>query len=174
MTDPRKFDPEAKALVDVPLTLQERLTQYAKLFAFGILGIVIVGSIAGAVSTSTVPVAIGYTAVLVGAVMLLAGGATGGGYANLGFGLVERAVDMARGPGADRSSAGSHRGATTGGPKAGRVSSKYDVAADEERRKRDPMERLRRGLRPEKNPAAFWTVIGGFLYIALGSVLVIV
>jgi hypothetical protein len=173
MTDPRKLDPEAMALVEAPLTLQERMAIYGKIFAFGIVGIMVVGSIAGVLTPSTIPVAIGYTAVFTGAVMLLAGGASGGGYANLGFGLVERAVDMARGPNEDRSRAGLDRGPATGGPPAGRASKKYDVASDEDRRRRDPMERLRRGLRPEKNPAAFWTVIGGFVYIALGSLLVI-
>jgi hypothetical protein len=162
MTDPRKFDPEAMALVDAPLALQERLAIYAKIFALGIVAIVIVGGIAGALTPSTIPVAIGYTAVFVGAVMLLAGGASGGGYANLGFGLVERAVDMARG-----------RGESEPADPTGRRSAKYDVDSVEERRKRDPIERLRKGLRPEKNPVAFWTVIGGFLYIALGSILVI-
>ncbi len=34
--------------------------------------------------------------------------------------------------------------------------------------RRDPMERLRKGLRPEANPRAFWQVIAGALYIAIG------
>jgi undecaprenyl pyrophosphate phosphatase UppP len=32
----------------------------------------------------------------------------------------------------------------------------------------DPMDRLRKGLRPEANARAFWQVIGGVLYIAIG------
>lgn len=36
----------------------------------------------------------------------------------------------------------------------------------------DPHERLRRGLRPEANPRAFWQVVGGFAYIVLGILIV--
>ena len=35
-------------------------------------------------------------------------------------------------------------------------------------KKRDPMARLRRGLRPQANPTAFWQVIAGFVYIGIG------
>lgn len=164
MTDPRKLDAEAAALLEAPLTRQERLVQYTKLFIVGAVAIAVVGSLIGLVASSTVPVAIGYTAVFVGVVMLLAGGATGGGYANLGFGLVDRLVDHAR-----RNDV--QVGRPTGDPHLlSRSSRKYDVDAPE-RGRRDPMERLRKGLRPEKNPTAFWTVIGGFIYIGLGALL---
>lgn len=36
-----------------------------------------------------------------------------------------------------------------------------------------PRERLRAGLRPEANPRAFWQVIGGFAYFALGAWIVL-
>ena len=35
-------------------------------------------------------------------------------------------------------------------------------------RRPDPMERLKRGRRPEKNPRAFWQVIAGMAYLAAG------
>ena len=35
-------------------------------------------------------------------------------------------------------------------------------------KRRDPMARLRKGLRPPPNPTAFWQAIGGFVMIALG------
>ena len=37
----------------------------------------------------------------------------------------------------------------------------------------DPRERLRRGLRPEANPRAFWQVMGGFAYFAIGTWIVL-
>ncbi len=160
MTDPRKLDAEAAALLDAPLTLQERLVQYAKLFLAGAAMIAVAGSVVGLVASPTVPVAIGYTAVFVGVLMLLAGGASGGGYANLGMGIVDRLADNAK---RDR---GEHQ---PDDATPMRRSKKY--AVNEERGRRDPMERLRKGLRPEKNPTAFWTVIGGFIYIGLGALL---
>lgn len=161
MTDPRKLDAEAAALIDAPLSLRERLSIYLKLFGVGLVAILVVGSIVGLVVTSPVPVAIGYTAVVVGAVMLLAGGASGGGYANLGFGVVDRLVGAARRDG----------GVEEDDPPE-RSSRKYGLSSSKPRR--DPMERLRKGLRPERNPSAFWTVVGGFLYIALGAVMVLI
>ena len=160
MTDPRKLDAEAAALIDAPLPLGERLVQYAKLFLAGALVIAAIGAIVGAVGSPSIPVAIGYTAVFVGVVMLLAGGASGGGYANLGMGIVDRLADNAK---RDRSEYQPDDATPV------RRSKRY--AVEEERGRRDPMERLRKGLRPEKNPTAFWTVIGGFVYIALGAFL---
>ncbi len=80
------------------------------------------------------------------------GGARGGGYSNLGLGAIEAVV-------------------------GGRNRSDDDYGGDDDLRRgrvmkrRDPMERLRRGLRPEKNPTAFWQIIAGFGYIAAGMVL---
>ena len=39
-------------------------------------------------------------------------------------------------------------------------------------KRQDPMERLQKGLRPEANPRAFWQVVGGVLYIAVGIAIV--
>ena len=159
MTDPRKFDAEGAALVAAPLSLQERLVAYAKVFALGLGAIIAAGTVAGILTPSTVRVAIGYTAVIVDAVMVLAGGANGGGYANLGFGLIDRMADAAK------------RDRAEPEQPTGRLSRKYNV--EDARPRRDPMERLRKGLRPEKNPTAFWTVVGGFAYVVIGSMLVV-
>ena len=161
VTDPRKLDADAAALADAERPLAERLAEYAKLFMVGLGAMVVVGAIIGLIGPSAVPVSIGYTAVVAGAVMLLAGGASGGGYANLGFGLVGRLADGVR-----------RDGGTEDAPPANRSSKKYGVSSRLASRP-DPMERLRKGLRPGKNPTAFWTVIAGFLYIAIGSVLVV-
>jgi len=160
MTDPRKLDAEAAALLEAPLSFQERLVQYTKLFFVGTAAIAVVGALIGVVASPPVPVAIGYTAVFVGVLMLLAGGASGGGYANLGMGVVDRLVDNAK---RDR---GEHQ---PDDATPVRRSKRYEV--EEGPARRDPMERLRKGLRPEKNPTAFWTVIGGFIYIGIGALL---
>ncbi len=98
-------------------------------------------------SAAGVGTAVGYTIILLGVVFLLAGGASGGGYTNMSMGAV---------------------GSLFGG--RGRIDE--DVSDPEARRgalpRMDPQERLRRGLRPEANPRAFWQVIGGFAYLAAG------
>jgi hypothetical protein len=162
MTDPRKLDAEAAALLEAPLSRRERLVQYAKLFLAGAVAIAAVGALVGLVASPSVPVAIGYTAVFVGVVMLLAGGASGGGYANLGMGVVDRMVDNAKRDRGERQ---------PDDVTPVRRSTRYGVGVGDQPERRDPMERLRKGLRPEKNPAAFWTVIGGFAYVGLGALL---
>ena len=88
---------------------------------------------------------VAYVALATGVALLLAGGASGGGYTSLGMGA-----------------AGAIFGARQ------RHDDDFDDA--EVRRGRlkrvDAQERLRRGLRPEKNPRAFWQVITGFLNLA--------
>ena len=85
--------------------------------------------------------ALGYAFIALGTLLLLIGGARGGGYSNLGVGAVEALM-------------------------GGRNRAHDDYESDEELRrgkvmkKRDPMARLRRGLRPQANPTAFWQVIG--------------
>jgi hypothetical protein len=95
-------------------------------------------------------VAIGYATIGVGTLLLLVGGARGGGYTNLGLGAIEAVA-------------------------GGRNRTDDDYEEDEELRRgavmkrRDPMERLRKGLRPSANPSAFWTSVAGGLYVLLGA-----
>ena len=92
---------------------------------------------------------IGYTWISVGTLLLLVSGARGGGYSNLSIGAVEALV-------------------------GGRNRTDDDVDDDDDLRRgkvmkrRDPMYRLRKGLRPPPNPTAFWQAIAGFVFIALG------
>lgn len=88
----------------------------------------------------------GYGLVFLGVGMLAVGGTQGGGYANLGVGSVATLFGSRRHD-EDYSDAGVRRGT------AARV---------------DPRERLRKGLRPEANPSAFWLVIGGLVAIGAG------
>ena len=46
MTDPRKLDAEAAALLEAPLTLRERLGVYARNFVLGLIAILAIGAIA--------------------------------------------------------------------------------------------------------------------------------
>jgi hypothetical protein len=110
-----------------------------------------IGATVGGFTSAGVGEAAGYTIVTLGVVFLLAGGASGGGYTNMGLGAVGRMF-------------------------GGRTSDDEIVDDAEARRggrvRVDPHERLRRGLRPEANPRAFWQVIGGFAYIAIGIAVV--
>ena len=122
---------------DVVLPLRDRLPDYLTVFSiwFGIAAGV--GLVIGLLRGSSLWTAIGYTVMLLGVVMMLAGGASGGGYTHLGAGAIGAAF-----------------------------SGRHSDETDEERE--DPMDRLRKGLRPEANPRAFWQVIAGILYIAIG------
>ena len=133
------------------LSLRDRLPDYLTVFGVGLAGCVGVGLLIWLISDAALASAVGYTCILYGVVFLLAGGATGGGYTNLGIGAAGALF------GARRADEAEDDVASTGGF-------------------RDPVsaqERLRRGLRPEANPRAFWQVIGGATYIALGLVIVI-
>ncbi len=131
--------------------LSVRFPQYLQIFGIGF----VVASLLGVVWTllfgGSAGSGAGYALIIYGTGLLLAGGATGGGYTNIGLGAV-----------------GSLFGTR------GRHDDDYsdpDVRRGDVPRK-DPMERLRKGLRPGKNPTAFWQVAGGLGYIALGVMLV--
>lgn len=118
-------------------------------FGIGIAAVTLVSAVVWLASSVRFTDASGYGFIALGTLMLLIGGARGGGYTNLGIGAVEAVF-------------------------GGRNRTHDDYEDDEELRrgkvmkKRDPMERLRRGLRPQANPTAFWQVIGGFVYLAMG------
>lgn len=129
--------------------LRERFPNYLKLFGIG-LGVIGLVAVVVTLVTDTPPgQSFGYSAVFTGLLLLLVGGARGGGYTNLGVGAVEAVV-------------------------GGRNRMDDDPVSDEELRRgnvmkrRDPMARLRRGLRPPPNPTAFWQSVAGFAYIAIG------
>lgn len=133
------------------LPLRERLPEYLATFGVGLLAAAVLGAVIGGVSSADLTSAVGYTILGLGVVYLLAGGASGGGYTNMALGA-------------------------TGSLFGGRGRLDEDVDDPDVRRgaipKTDPMERLRRGLRPQANPRAFWQVIGGFTYIAIGVMVV--
>jgi hypothetical protein len=135
-----------------PEPLPQRLPKYGVIFAVGLVVGAAVGVVVWLATSTRLADAMGYTYLALGTLLLLTGGARGGGSTNLGVGAVEALM-------------------------GGRNRSQDDYVTDAELRrghvmkKRDPMERLRRGLRPQANPTAFWQVIAGFLYIGVGVVL---
>jgi len=135
---------------DEPLPLRDRLPDYAAVFGIGLGASVLIGVLISLIWKTNVAAAVGYTIAMYGVVLLLAGGATGGGYTNLGVGAVGALFGTRR-----TDEAGDDLSPTAG--------SRPTV---------DPKERLRRGLRPESNPRAFWQVMAGFTYIVLGIALV--
>ena len=148
MKSPSEVPPE-----EVSLPLRERAPEC--LTVFGIMWgvIVVVGLAIGLFTSASLIEGIAYVALVVALGLLLAGGASGGGYTSLGMGAAT---------------------AIFGGRQ------RHDEDYDDEEVRRgfikrvNTGDRLRRGLRPEKNPRAFWQVIAGFVTLAAAMVLLTV
>lgn len=142
----------ANQLVD---PLKDRFPDYLKVFGMGGAACIVVGTIASFITGSAVLSAIGSVSVGLGVLFLLAGGTRGGGYTNMGAGAVA-ALFGARSQ--DDEDVAEDEVRLGGGTKG----------MNQKRKGRDPMDRLRKGLRPGPNPSAFWQVIGGFSYLGIG------
>lgn len=147
---PRVDSPDDTA-ASAELSLRDRLPDYLGVFAIGLAVCAVIGLVIWLISDVALASSVGYTTILYGVVFLLAGGATGGGYTNLGIGAAGALF------GTRRADEAQDDVETTGGFR--------DSVS--------PQERLRRGLRPEANPRAFWQVLGGAAYIGLGLIIVI-
>ena len=132
------------------------MPDYLAMFALGISVAVVVGLIVVWVSTYSFVGGFGYSLIGLGMVLLLAGGVSGGGYANLGVGALGTMF-------------GSELRAEPG---AAQDDDPEELRRQVFGRRGDPRERLRKGLRPEANPRAFWQVIAGFAYFGLGTLIV--
>ena len=128
------------------------MPDYLATFGIGLAVTFAIGIVIWLISDVMLSSTIGYTTILYGVVFLLAGGATGGGYVNLGVGAV---------------------GSMFGGRRLDDSESGFD-SRDGNGTRMDSSERLGRGLRPEANSRAFWQVIGGVAYIAIGLAIVII
>lgn len=133
------------------------MPDYLALFGLGIAGCLITGLIVVVVSPNSFAAGFGYAMIGLGVILVLAGGVAGGGYANLGVGAIGTMFgsDIRAQPGS----------ATEDDPE--------EVRKEVFGRRGNPRERLRKGLRPEANPRAFWQVIGGSAYFALGTAIVL-
>ena len=127
------------------LPLRDRIPEYLTVFAVGFAISAAVGVALGLMTGGGAWQGAGYTMMVLGVVLLLAGGATGGGYTHLGAGAVGAMFGARRVDEEEQE----HQDRRTGAA-------------------RDPMDRLRKGLRPEKNPRAFWQVVAGAASIAAG------
>lgn len=143
-----RLDRKTGELVE-PLSLRERFPDYLKAFALGLVVSGAFGVLLWLVTSLRFEHGIGFSWIFTGLVLLLVGGARGGGYTNLSLGAAEALV---------------------GG--RNRMDDDYEEDADlrhgKAMKRRDPMARLRKGLRPPPNPTAFWQVIAGFAFMALG------
>jgi len=135
------------------LPLRERVPEYLTIFGVTWAVIVVVGLVIGLFSSASLIEGVAYVALVVALGLLLAGGASGGGYTSLGMGAA---------------------GAIFGGRQ------RHDEDYDDEEVRRGAIkrvntgDRLRRGLRPERNPRAFWQVIAGFVILAAAMILLTV
>lgn len=123
------------------------MPDYLAVFGVGWAAIGVLGTLVGLFSSASVVQGIGYLALGSGLILTLAGGATGGGYANLGLGAAGALFGSRQRHDDDYDDPDVRRGLLK------KVSSS---------------ERLRRGLRPEKNPRAFWQVIAGLINMTAG------
>jgi len=130
------------------LPLADRMPDYLVTFGIGLIASVAVGVVVWLISDIRLASTVGYTMILYGVVLLLAGGSAGGGYTDLGMGAMGALFGTRR---ADE-------------PQA-EANSSFKVT---------PQERLQKGLRPEANSRAFWQVVGGGLYVGIGLAIVIV
>ena len=132
--------------------LRERLPIYARLFGIGLAAAVGIGLAVGAFTAAGVWPAIAYTLVAVAVLLLMAGGASGGGYTNLGAGAFSNMFGGRR-----------------------EIEGVDDLDLVKNRKTSLNLEdRLARGLRPGPNPQAFWQVVAGFLYLAIAVVIFLV
>lgn len=129
--------------------LRDRFPTYVKVFFLGLVVTGLVGLALFGVTSLSLARSLGYTWIFSGTFLLLVGGARGGGYSNLSIGAVEAVVG-----GRNRSD--------------DNVEDDADLRHGKVMQRRDPMARLRKGLRPPPNPSAFWQAVAGFLYIAAG------
>ncbi len=129
------------------LPLRDRIPDYLAVFAIGWGAIILAGSAIGLFTTASVMDGIAYVAMASGVLLLLAGGASGGGYTSMGLGAAGALFGARQRHDEDYDDPDVRRG---------------------ELKRVNAGERLRRGLRPEKNPRAFWQVVAGFINLAAG------
>lgn len=128
------------------LPLRDRLPDYLITFGIGWAVIVALGSAIGAFTAASLVEGVAYVAMGTGILLLLAGGATGGGYTHLGLGAAGALLGSRNRPDDDFDDPDVRRGVL---------------------KRSNAEERLRKGLRPEANPRAFWQVIAGFVNLAI-------
>lgn len=131
---------------DGELAFAERVPIYAKLFGIGLLATAGLGLAIGLLTSVDVMAAFAYSLVALAVILMMSGGTTGGGYTNLGVGAFTNMF---------------------GGRREIEGVDDMELVRNP-RRSMDLEDRLRRGLRPGPNPQAFWQVVAGLSYLAIG------
>jgi len=140
--DPRGYNDDLEPL-------RERMPIYLKIFGIGVAAASGFGLTASLLTDLSVAEGMGYSLITMGTILLLISGARGGGFSNIGVGAFEAVV-------------------------GGRNRADDDYVEDSDLRRgratkrRDPIDRLRRGLRPPANPGAFWQAIAGVIFLTAG------
>lgn len=132
---------------DATLPLRDRLPDYLAVFGIGWAAIIVFGSAIGLFTTASIVEGVSYVAMASAVLLLLTGGASGGGYTSLGLGAAGALFGARHRHDDDFDDSDVRRG---------------------ELKRVNAQERLRRGLRPEKNPRAFWQVVAGFVNLCAG------
>jgi hypothetical protein len=122
------------------------MPDYLATFGIGWAVILTLGIGVGVFSSASLIEGIAYVAMAAGVILLLAGGATGGGYTSMGLGAAGALFGSRNRPDDDFDDSDVRRGVL---------------------RRVNTEERLRKGLRPEANPRAFWQVVAGFVNLAV-------
>jgi hypothetical protein len=138
---------------DQVLPLRDRLPDYLATFGVGWVAILGLGVAIGLFSAASLIEGIAYVAMGTGVILLLAGGASGGGYTNMGLGAAGALFGSRQRPDDDFDDPDVRRGLL---------------------RRVNAEERLRKGLRPESNPRAFWQVIAGFVNLTVAFSLLMI
>jgi hypothetical protein len=137
---------------DVVLPLRDRLPEYLVTFGIGWAVILTVGVGVWLFTAASLVEGVAYVALAAGVLLLLAGGASGGGYTSLGLGAAGALFGSRQLADDDYDDPDVRRGSI---------------------RRANAMDRLRKGLRPEKNPRAFWQVVAGFINLGTAFSLLI-
>jgi len=144
------------------------MPEYLKLFGLGVVGSAGFAAVVAVLSSAGFRTALGNTLFALGVGLLLVGGLGGGGYAHLRHGAIGSVLKKTR----------RHYGRGDGAPPAAGPSITSPASPQPPPPAPPPPApppTKRAGLegRYEPNPKAFWQVVAGFAYSALGAIVVL-
>ena len=146
--------------------LRDRMPEYLRLFAFGVMGSAGFAAVVALLSSAGFSTALGNTLIVLGVGMLFVGGLGGGGYAHLSSGAIDSVLKKTS----------RHYGRRDDAPAAegpGTRSAPPPQPPPPPPPPPPPTTATGRKGRYEPNPKAFWRVVAGFAYMALGAVVIL-
>jgi len=156
--------PHEKANPPAGRRLAERMAEYAALFAAGLGAAAAVAVLVVLFSSAGLFTSFGNTLIVLGGAMLLTGGIGGGGYSHLSA----EAIDTVLGRTRRRGDAESASGQEPDPPPERHQPPPSSITE----RRGPPTTGTQRG-RHGPNPRAFWQVMAGFAYMAIGAVFIL-